>query len=234
MRRVLNLMLVLLAFAPAAHAQTSGLNLAWGTCTGSGTETYDKVSSCTGTTTQRLIASFVVDQPIVVKEARWAVDFQVDARKTPSFWKSTPARFAYSGDATNSACAANPWSQAEGGALNTEMTAIQTGPNRMRLGGIIFFNPGETPSLRPEVENFAFALVIQAAGDAVDSDCQIKACFRFESLGLLHSDMVTTTAIKVPAFRSHVSWQGTAAHMPCALATPARDVTWGSIKALYR
>ena len=234
MHRALSSILLLLAFATAAHAQTSGLNLAWGTCTGSGTETYDKTSSCSGTTTQRLVGSFVVEQPIAVKEARWSVDFQVDARSTPTFWKATPARFAYSGDAANTACAANPWAQAEGGALTTEMTAIQTGPNRMRLGGIIFFNPGETPTLQPEVENFGLTLTIQAAGDAVDSDCQIKACFRFESLRLLHSDLVTTTAVETPAFRNHVSWQGTAVHMPCALATPARDVTWGSIKALYR
>jgi len=250
----------LLLCASLAHAQ---LNLAWNNCITQGAAAVDKVYACDGSgngTPFRVVMSFIAPANL---DHFVAVTAGLDVRAStlptlPDYWKlglgecrdgnfTFPAALTGVGTGTTGACR-NPWAGGGlgGGFLYSSETRItEIGPvpapgwGRMTLA---FARDSESQLIQGQ-QYLAGAFTLDTfndvdSGAGVCAGCALPACIVFNSLELNQSvgspggDIIILTGADV---RNFITWQGGAVGgNGCPLEVPTRNVTWGSIKAIYR
>jgi len=250
----------LLLCASLAHAQ---LNVAWNNCITQGTAAIDKAYVCDGSangTPFRAVMSFIAPANL---DHFVAVSIGLDVRSSalatlPDYWKlgvgecrdgnfAFPISLTGIGTGTTGVCR-NPWAGGGlgGGFLYSSETRItEVGPvpapgwGRMTLA---FARDSESQLIQGQ-QYLAGAFTLDTFND-IDSGtgtcagCLLPACIVFNSLEINQSagspggDIIILTGADV---RNFITWQGGAVGgNGCPLEVPVRNVTWGSIKAIYR
>lgn len=241
---------LLLSIAPLgtvrpAHAQTSGLTLAWQDCRAPiGNGAANQTFGC-GVTfvefplfpTLRLTAA--VDSVVAVE---LVLDAGVAGESLPAWWDMAPGGCRaipspwVASLATTSSCL-DPWaSNATAASAGWQGLPGLLGLARGRLRVVVAALPGQTLSL-PADQPLALARVaLRTDNPLACSGCATPACLVFNSVvirrlpGSVPED-VFVSAEEV-AGSARVQWQG-GAGVDCQ-AVPARRSTWSAVKSLYR
>ena len=226
-----------------ASAQPSGINLSWDTCGSAGQ--INKSFACdTNSGSETLVGSVVFSRPSAVMQGTVSeLELQVESTTLPAWWSVAQSASAcrllaltasYDEGATVGACAPLPF---RFGVLVHSVTYASgyQAPNRARASVFLLqpdvFGPGPVAGL----EYHAFRLTLahsKTVGTGACAGCGIPACISLRSVTLEAGGSDTQT-VTIPLTRAHVTWQS-ASDAACAGATPARNDTWGAIKALYR
>ncbi len=129
----------------------------------------------------------------------------------------------------------DPWSGQAAGGMN--YTAGYGGANRARIRTVAAI-PGST-AISGTDEYYFFKITLLFAKSTGNGSCAgytDGVCITFNSLKLTQpvdapgGDLTLTNSL----FRNYVTFQSGGASIGCPGATPTRNRTWGSVKALYR
>ena len=221
-----------------------GLNLGWQDC-GSVPGTDNRNFACHTNTggVHTLVGSFLASSHMVAVTGLDAViDAQSEGSVWPDWWNirvggcRVPPAMTTSFDFTAGPFSCYDYWQA--GAVGAHQMNVPVG-NRTRILVSAALPSGDS-RLGPILEGtevYAFKLNVTNAktvGLGSCSGCLEGVCF---VLQFIRAHQTGSTAgskyISSPAHRSHVTWQG-GAGADCYAATPAKNVTWGSIKSRYR
>lgn len=114
------------------------------------------------------------------------------------------------------------------------------GPNRARIIVAYGLAASFQTMPAPDTEYGSFRMGINATKTAPISapgcgGCSDPVCIVLNEVKQTTPGGLFTIRIGAPALRNYVTWQGGQIQPPgCPLATPTRNATWGSVKALYR
>jgi len=245
MKKTLLLSCAFLALtAGIAAAGAGGLNLGWDDCEGL-PPTLDRVILCnTNAGINTLVGSFVAPSFVTAMSANEIVmDIQtVGVSLTPWWGMRTGACRASASLSGDFNFAGGPftcydyWQSGAIGALSQDAAV----GNRARIKGVFALPAGDAriTGIPEGTEVYSFKANINNAkstGLGACAGCSLGACIVLNSIKL--NQPVGTPGggkfVSAPASRNHATWQG-GIGADCYAATPAKNTTWGSVKALYR
>jgi hypothetical protein len=233
----------------AATASAAGINLGWNDCPGGSSYVLTERFACnTNEGVHTLIGSFVAPPGV---EKMSANEVQIDlASKPPAplpdWWKmrSTFCRAAsLVGDFDFTTGPFTCYDYWQGGAIGAVVVEFPNAANgRARIKGVFALPAGDAriTSIPEGTHVYSFKAVInnaKSAGLGSCAGCNEEACIVLQYIKLNQPPPQSTIWIANPASSQHVYWQGWTTPNPnyqCPQFTPARQQTWGSIKALYR
>jgi hypothetical protein len=109
--------------------------------------------------------------------------------------------------------------------------------------GVSYLQPllgGVPVPVNPDNEYYFMTFVLnhsRTVGTDACAGCEVPACIVFEQVDIVTTgaDCVDSPTIPVTNVlqRNYVTWQDADA-LNCAMSAPARSVTWGQVKSLYR
>lgn len=109
--------------------------------------------------------------------------------------------------------------------------------NRVRILAVFAVAPVYAGPADETVEYGAFQMVInnsKTVGAGACGGCAEPVCFVLNSIKLTQPVNVADYKLVAPLQVNYVTWQGGVVAGGCPAATPTRNATWGSVKALYR
>jgi len=233
---------VFFGFVDSARA-AGGINLSWNDCGVTGT--LQKTFACSGCTLTGAImvasAETCSEMPQLNGEESF-LDVETNQAALSPWWHMEvggcrgPTSISVSLDFTGGPFTClDPWSgQASGGMT---YTAGYGGANRARIHtvGAIPDSAGITGI--DEYYFFKLTLLAQkSTGNGSCAGCTDGACIVLNSIKLTQQAGAPGGDLTLanPLIRNYVTWQLGGASIGCPGATPTRDRTWGSVKALYR
>ena len=242
MKKILLLCGALLALSASA-ALAAGINLSYNDCGTFGTET--RTFACNNNTgTNTTVASYVA--PAGVNEflsVESELEIQSDSATLPDWWKYKNAGTCRIAALTSSAdFTAGPFNCADfwaGGATGSIASYIvgYNGPNRAYCKLVWAVGASARGPLTADVEYYAYKLSwnnSKSIGLGSCAGCLTGVCVNLRNIKLVQPSVLNDNRLLTnPANRAYVRWQ-TATDVACLGATPARNSTWGSVKALYR
>jgi len=233
----------------SASLASAQINISWNTCTGATLSAQDKTYACDGSavgTPFKGVLSFVSTATLTQFVGIQAVlDVQTDLATLPDFWRGGlgecragalgfPGTFI--GVGVGATCL-NPWDAQTGG--GTDWTS---GTQRARIK--FAFADANERSITTGSQYIAGVFSLDPYGDTdigdghVCAGCSSPACLvmnelsLYQTVGAAGGDIITYTTA---ATRQYLTWQGGAiGGAGCPATVPVRNVTWGSIKSLYR
>ena len=229
----------------ATHAFAAGINLSWTDCGQSGS--LHKTFACTSNTLSGaiLIGSFVPPVGATLITGEEIVLDLVSASSTlPAWWQfknlGTCRQTAFSIDADFTAgppnCADYWMGQAAGGFTAFDPGLVPGQLNRARVLAVVATAMGFWPA-DAGVEYGAFKITIngtKTVGVNACGGCLQPVCLVLNEIKLLQPSGLGNFRLQNPESRNYVTWQGGVVTGGCPAATPTRNATWGSVKALYR
>jgi len=239
---------VLACLLLAGSARASSVNLRWTSCWGDGGPSNRSFACNTNTGADLLVGSFVSPAAVhgVVSQG-FIVDVGFDgSTSVPAWWQfknvgsCRQTALVVLATIPGSAVQCQDWANAP--ALGTFSNYLLAFGNVGSIRGTVTVPTDAAADLVAGQEYFSFQLSInhqKTVGAGACGGCTVGACI---SLRLIH---LITTGLNNPALLigSSVSdvpsdaralWQLTSPTAVCDLATPARNRTWGEVKALYR
>jgi hypothetical protein len=249
MRRIVLCALApLLLGAPAASA--AGLNLGWNDCPSGAAYSLLETFACdTNFGVHTLVGSFVAPAGInAMSGNEIVIDIQTGGASLPAWWTFGAGQcrpsfaLTVNFDFTSgpSTCT-DYWLGSAAGGIG--WSVLPSATNRCRIQVVVALpvdSPGITP-LTEGVEYYSFKANIrnnQTTGLGACAGCSEEACIVFNVLRISQPAPNPPQTILInPAVTEHLVWQGWSTTDPnnqCPAVTPARQQTWGSIKALYR
>ena len=249
-KQPLGLLMVGAQLLCATIATAAGVNLSWNDCGTFGV--YRQTFACdTNAGSHTLVGSYVVpDLPEPILGNSFVVDLMSPCPAFPDWWQLRTGLCRQTSLAGNFDFTAGPFDCLDywqGGALGG-VVMDPPSPSSASIKGVCSLPAGDSRIvlIPGDTEVYSFKLIINHAKTVGPGACQ--GCFadlcivlRSIQLGLVSGNSVILTQ---PAVRNDVSWQSGALVYPdfvplppfCSgnCPTPARDRTWGSIKALYR
>jgi hypothetical protein len=244
MKKALWMTCAYLALTASAAAATGGsINLGWGDCGGL-PATENRTFACdTNAGTNTLVGSFLA--PCCVTELQTievAMDLQSTGATLPNWWQMRTAQCRAQALVPGFDFTSGPftcfdyWQNRASGGVQEDPFA----GNRARIRMLMAL-PYQDPTVGPvpeALETYSYKCIIsnrKTAGQGACGGCGTGVCIVLNSITL---DQKTWNPygdylITAPANRNWVTWQG-GTGADCFLATPARNVTWGSIKTLYK
>jgi hypothetical protein len=236
-----------MAAAPRARA-VEGLYLTWGECVLGGAASHDLINSCAGNAGQSdLYCAFRMPAPAdSVLGMELVVDVQHSEATLPDWWRfdnggCRAGQLTASLDFTaRTACTDFYLGNAAGGLQGYYVTQPNGGANQARIRVAASVLPSFGYAVLDTSSTYYAARIIitnaLSAGGSACAGCATPACLVLNTItvkrqpGTEGGDQVLTTP--GPANANWATWQtGTGAN--CA-AVPARPVTWGRLKSLYR
>ena len=237
-----------------AHAYTYGpygCELRWDQCFGDGGAQNKNFACDTNTGTEKLVGSFVPAWDIVdVTGLEIVINIAVgSAASLPAWWQLRNAgtcRFSsLTMNMTATAGNCPDWAMgfAAGGIGAYLIGAL--GPNTARIVMATAVPPDNYQALTGRAEYFAFNLFINHAntvGTGACAGCSTPACIVLTGVRMTTPLLATSRYLTGPSNLTdsdYVTWQGgagvtTPLGSGCPAATPAKQRTWGAVKALYR
>jgi hypothetical protein len=232
--------LALLLTASTSFAGTPGIDLSWSGCDTSPSST-DRVYACDGLsgTTFSLQGSFRLDHDLPdFAGAASVVDCAWDGA-IPDYWKTgsgqcnsgailpvRPLNTGCSGSNLFDPCCSYSSNGANELALNRLRFRIETATGPPTLPSVV--TGALYGAFRMQLDPDQ-GVMVGCAG------CAAPACFVLKDIEVFGFGAGEDYLITVPDQRLYVTWQGGAlAAGGCPGATPARNTTWGTVKALYR
>jgi hypothetical protein len=247
MKKTILMSCTLLALtAGMAFAGAGGLNLGWNDC-GGDPSTLNQVFACNtnaASPLHTLVGSFMAPSCVNAMSANEVVmDIQSTGAVLPQWWNvrtggcRVPTSMLGNFDFT-----AGPftcldyWQGGATGGLSEEAPVA----NRARIKAV-FALPAGSPGITgiPEgTEVYSYKCNINNAktvGLGACAGCQTGVCIVLNSIKINQpvSEPCGGKFVSAPAVRNFATWQGGIGG-DCYQATPAKNTTWGSVKALYR
>jgi hypothetical protein len=228
--------------APSAHAQ---VDLAWNNCLGVGNHAEVKQYACDGSLDglyQKLVMSFVLPRTFTGFEGTLAtLEFRSPSGTLPDYWRFdghgcrpgvvsfTPTQGGIGDPVSCAYSLAGVSSTSWIGAVPVN----GVGQDFIRFEAAV--RVGNAPPIVLEGgRTYSAGIVLIDPVSADCAGCEQDMCIRLLSVEILYIEPggIPPVILSGPAHRDYVSWQGPPGI--CAGATPVRDRTWGSVKALYR
>jgi hypothetical protein len=234
-----------LALAPTPVTAGPGVNFAWHACLPEG-GAATLTSSCSSDDGEQIaVGSFVLAHAQNLQVGiEWIIDLQVDGESLPAWWQLFNAgacrqdalalRFDFG--AYPQVHCLDPWTRSTGarGGVAAYFTSTTTPPNpwpdprRARiLGGVASDTPAALEGGR---EYLAFELVIHSKGTSTCAGCEAGASIVLAEISSVQQEG-SRERLQEPVVDYCLRFQG--GSVPCSVL-PARTVTWGRIKSLYR
>jgi hypothetical protein len=242
MRKTLWLSLALALSAGPAIA--AGINLGWHDCPGGATYALAQAFACnTNVGFHVLVGSFVAPAGVMKMGGNEIViDTKTSAAAYPAWWSSSTglcraASLIPSFDFTAGPFTCYDYWQA--GAIGTVHMFAPPSGTTARIKGV-FALPALDPRITAVPEGlhvYSFKAVITNAktvGAGSCAGCTAEMCIVLNQITLNQPPEFGDIRITNPAVSQYVVWQSYTGWAGCPLATPAKQQTWGSIKALYR
>ena len=226
----------------ATPSSAAGLHLRWTTCDGEGGVQHREFACATNTGTHVIAGSFVLDEGVQeVVGDELVVDIETASSTLPEWW-----RFRSAGACRSASLSVSPLDAAScpdvfeslGSLCITSYTVGLGGANSARIVSVgttlqssIFnlYSAQEYGLARWTIDNLG------TTGAGACGGCTTPACIVFNSARLIAHDALDNMLLTGPAESgsNYVVWQG-GAGPNCPASTPARNVTWGAVKSLYR
>jgi hypothetical protein len=244
MKKMLLMTSALLALtAGLAVAGPGGLNLGWLDCTGD-PPSLDRTSLCNSNAgVNTLVGSFMAPSCVNAMSANEMVmDLQSLGGSLPLWWGlrtglCRPASLGSSFDFTAGPFTCYDYWQ--GGAIGALSMEAPVG-NKARIKGVYALPAGDSriTGVPEGTEVYSFKANINNAkttGLGACSGCNVGVCLVLNSIKINQpvSEPCGGKFVSAVAMRNHATWQGGIGG-DCLAATPAKNTTWGSVKALYR
>jgi hypothetical protein len=250
MKKASLLCIMLLTLAASVASAAPGVNLRWTNCVADG-GLPNRNNTCTANTGSGTLAgSFELgaDQ-LNVNGAEIVVDLASASPTLPDWWQFTNAgvcrQNALSIAANNCPSAGGDWAQ---GQASLNIAAYQLGkygPNTARILCVNAVQPISLQNLSPALEYGVFSLLItnvKSTGLGSCAGCLVPVCLVFNSLKMTTAGNIDNRLLVGPAdgvASNYATYQGgagvtTPLGQGCPQATPTKNATWGSVKALYR
>ena len=245
-----SLVLALAVFAPPAHA-VEGVNLRWDQCYGDAGAQNKSFACDTNTGTETLVGSFVLGAEIVQMGGEEVViDLASAGSALPPWWQfMSPGacrQTALSVNMSLPATAVNcmDWSHHNANLLSGSYSIGARGPSTARLDLLITEALAAVANV-PGGEYLSFNLTIthaKSVGTDACAGCTTPVCIVLNSVLAITAGRATDRFLTGPANgtdSNFATWQGGGSPVVggvsgCPAATPARQPTWGAVKALYR
>lgn len=226
--------------AGVAGAAAGGLNLGWGDCGGLPSSLNRTFACNTNVGSNTLVCSFVAPCCLTAASSNEIVlDVQTAGATLPAWWglKTSlcrPTALTQSPDFTGGPFTClNYWGDQALAGLSADPAG-----NRLRIRIFVAIVVGYEHAIPEGTETYSDKVTIsniKSIGLGSCPGCLTGACIVLNSIRI---DQPLGTPggdkfVSAPAVRNWVTWQG-GIGVDCYLATPARNTTWGSLKALYR
>jgi len=236
--------------APPAWA--AGISLGWNDCPGGATYSLTKTFACdTNLGTHTLVGSFTAPAGVEAMSANeTAIILQTNGNALPDWWKfgaGTCRSASLSGSAAFSSAGLTQcldyWQ--DHGVAPTPAYDVNFGAaNRARIRELVALPAGD-PQIGPLTEGtevYSFKININSAatvGPGACAGCGDEACIVLQFINVLQPPGTPGGSFHLtnPAPAFYAIWQAWTNPDPanaCPAVTPARQQTWGSIKAVYR
>ena len=256
MKKVTLLCGMLLALTASIASAGSGVNLRWNACFGDG-GAINRAFACNSNAGSNLaVGSFELGTTLLQTSGNEIVVDLASATATlPAWWgyknvgTCRQLAAAMNGIIAASAVNCQDWSggQASGGIGAYNIGA--RGPNTSRVVAALAVPAAALADLFPAQEYFSFNFTFnntKTVGTGACAGCNVGICLVFNSVKLTTPPVVgqpsrdiTLTGPTNGTDSDFCTWQGPVAPVVqgvvgCGQATPTRNATWSSVKALYR
>ncbi len=244
MSRWLRLMSIVAGLAMSASvASADGLNFMWNDCPADG-GVQNRVFACASNAgTNSLVASYIPPAGITgASGIEVVVDLLTEGPAYSDWWTfrnvGTCRQTALSASAdftSNAGTCVDYWVGGASGGLTNFESGFSGTANRGRIKALYAVPPSAAGPLDPGNEYYALKLNVSNAktvgtgscGGCLDKVCLVLNSIRVtQAVGLGNFDIVAEATSRTATWQSEVA--GT------CLPVPARNRTWGSVKALYR
>ena len=242
---------LLVTTAGLASAGPGAINLGWTDCPGQGTYALTRTFACNANTgLNEMVGSFIAGPGLqAVTGFATVLDVQTSGATLAPWWDvraslpagCRPASLLSSFDFTGGPFGCFDYWQ--GGATGGQSADVPIG-NRVRLKATGALPAGDSriTSIPEGTEVYCYKLRVNNAktvGLGSCTGCSAEAC-------IVHNSVLVTQVpgtpggnftYSAPGTSAHVIWQAWTTVEPsqqCPLVTPAKNRTWGSIKAIYR
>jgi hypothetical protein len=248
-RKLLGLGMAAAMLVAASSAMAAGINMSWSNCFGEGTGTQNRTFACTANTgTNILVTSFVlpVDMP-QTSGNELVIDVLTTSNPIPPWWqfrdvgtcRQTSLSSNTSQNPNDVVCVDWASGQSQGGigAYSAELGTIDGSLlNQHRRIKIAIAIALPLVDLVADQEYFSTNITINNAkstGLGACAGCGEPVCLVFNSILITRNVGVGDLKLSDPTTPGSniVTWQGTG---PNCQLVPTRNVTWGSVKSLYR
>jgi hypothetical protein len=228
----------------ACTASAAGLNLAWTDCLGNGGAANNSFACTTNAGSQVLFGSY--DPPAGLLEVNgneMVLDLQTDQTTLSPWWTmgstgcagrtGTPtSNFDFT---TNTGNCVDYWAGNAAGGINYT-PQFSGAPNRARIQLVCAIAEALAAPQDAGTEYYSFKATISNArtvGLGSCAGCTDAACIVLNSIKITQNITQTLNpTLTNAALANAVTWRGGLS--PDCQVTPARNRTWGSVKALYR
>lgn len=220
-----------------------GLNLGWDDCGGLPASLNRTFACDTNLGTNTLVGSFLAPCCVTAMSANEVVmDIQSTGVTLPQWWGLRTGLCRPGSLTGNFNFTAGPFTcydYWQGGASGGASMDAPIG-NRARIKAFVAL-PSGSPLITGILEGtevYSFKLNIsntKTTGLGSCAGCGTGVCIVLQSIKLNQpqGNPYGSKFMSSPAMRAHATWQG-GTGVDCYAATPAKNVTWGSIKAIYR
>jgi len=250
MKKASLLCVLLLALAASVASAAAGVNLRWTACFGD-LGLANKNFACNSNVGSNILqGSFELGANIDnVNGSEPVVDLASAGPTLPDWWQFKNAGVCRSASLSIGANTAASLCPDWAGLLASENIAAYQlglyGPTTARILLVNAVAPDALQNLAPGQEFSSFQLAInnaKTAGLGTCAGCLVPVCLVFNSLKLTTVGAVGDRILVGPTNgtdSNYATWQGGAGTIStkgqgCPQATPTKNATWGSVKALYR
>jgi hypothetical protein len=230
--------------AGLALAGAGSLNLGWNDCGGL-PASLNRTFACNTNAglINTLVGSFVAPSFVNAMSANeMVVDIQSAGVALPAWWgmRATGTCRSNTSLLINLDFTGGPFSCFDywaGGASGGISEDVPVG-NRARiklLAALPAGSPGIT-SIPEGTEVYSFKMNVnnaKSAGLGACAGCSEGVCLVLNSIKINQAGGIGDKFVSTPGTRNYATWQGGGV-VDCYAATPAKNTTWGSVKALYR
>lgn len=232
----------------AATASAAGINLGWNDCPDGSSYALTETFVCdTNTGVHTLVGSFVAPAGVVAMSANeFVVDIATATNPLPDWWRMATGYCRAGSLVGNFDFTSGPfacydyWQGGAIGGIAEDLTNASIG--RARIKGVFALPAGDPRiTLVPEGTHvYSFKLIINDAkstGSGSCTGCGEEMCIVLQLIRLDQHPPLPIISLYNPATVQHAVWQAWTTSDPahtCGGIVPARQKTWGSIKALYR
>lgn len=248
-RKLLGLGMAAAMLVVASSAMAAGINLAWSNCFGEGTGTNNRTFACTSNLGSNiLVTSFVLPNDLTqVSGNELVLDVLTTSNPIPPWWQFRDAGTCRT-TSMSSNTSQNPsdvvcvdWASGQSaggiGAYSNELGTINPSLiDQHRRIKIAIAVPLPLPDLLANQEYFSCNITInnqKTVGTGACAGCTEPVCIVFNSINVTRPVGLGDVKLGDPtvAGSNIVTWQGTG---PNCQLVPTKNVTWGSVKSLYR
>ncbi len=248
MKKTLLLCGVLLAVS-ASVASAAGMNLGWNDCPAGVTYLRDVVFACntnSNASAHTMFVSFKVPVNVGTYVSNQAtIELQSNGAVLPPWWGLKGTGQCRTGQGVADANFASgpfscnyPWFVTATGSLASENDPYLT-PNHGRMNFVFAVGSADAQPLAADgTEYYAFKMLVtntKTVGTGSCAGCQDGVCLVLTDVKVIQpaGSPGGDTDIHNVDISNFITWNGPTTDT-CAGATPTKNTTWGSIKALYR